>query len=112
MVLNFLAAQAQKFAPRTIMFDKDRGSEIFLRALGGRYERITRGAVTGFNPLRLPDNAVNRAFLRDWLSGLVEASAEEEPVIGHGGGRIERLTRAAVWAEGPAKCAGCGVEGE
>jgi type IV secretion system protein VirB4 len=81
VVLNFLAAQAQKFAPRTILFDKDRGSEIFLRALGGRYERITRGAPTGFNPLRLPDNAVNRAFLRDWLGGLVEATSEEEGAI-------------------------------
>ncbi len=82
VVLNFLAAQAQKFSPRTILFDKDRGSEIFLRALGGRYERITRGAPTGFNPLRLPDNAVNRAFVRDWLSILVEADgAEEEAAI-------------------------------
>ena len=67
VVLNFLAAQAQKFAPRTILFDKDRGAEIFLRALGGRYERITRGAPTGFNPLRCPTTPVNRAFLRDWL---------------------------------------------
>jgi len=81
VVMNFLAAQAQKFSPRTVMFDKDRGSEIFLRALGGRYERITRGAPTGFNPLRLPDTAVNRAFIRDWLSVLVEATAEEEAVI-------------------------------
>ena len=82
VVLNFLAAQAQKFAPRTILFDKDRGSEIFLRALGGRYERIARGAATGFNPLALPDTAVNRAFLRDWLTGLLEASgAEEETAI-------------------------------
>lgn len=81
VVLNFLAAQAQKFTPRTILFDKDRGSEIFLRALGGRYERITRGAPTGFNPLRLPDNAVNRAFLRDWLGVVLEAKPEEEGVI-------------------------------
>jgi type IV secretion system protein VirB4 len=82
VVLNFLAAQAQKFSPRTILFDKDRGSEIFLRALGGRYERINRGAPTGFNPLRLPDNAGNRAFLRDWLSNILEANgAEEETAI-------------------------------
>jgi len=78
VVLNFLAAQAQKFAPRTILFDKDRGSEIFLRALGGRYERLTRGAPTGFNPLRLPDTPVNRAFIRDWLSVLLEANGGEE----------------------------------
>src|SRR5689334_2441948 len=82
VVLNFLAAQAQKFSPRTILFDKDRGSEIFVRALGGRYERITRGTPTGFNPLRLPDTAVNRAFLRDWLCVLLEVTdAEEETAI-------------------------------
>jgi type IV secretion system protein VirB4 len=82
VVLNFLAAQSQKFSPRTIMFDKDRGSEIFLRALGGRYERITRGAPTGFNPLRLPDNALNRAFIREWLANLLDANgAEEETAI-------------------------------
>jgi type IV secretion system protein VirB4 len=82
VVLNFLAAQAQKFAPRTILFDKDRGSEIFLRGLGGRYEKIARGTRTGFNPLLLPDSAVNRAFLRDWLGCLLEASgAEEEATI-------------------------------
>ena len=78
VVLNFLAAQAQKFSPRTILFDKDRGSEIFLRSLGGRYERLTRGAATGFNPLRLPDNALNRAFIRDWLAGILEAEGGEE----------------------------------
>ena len=82
VVLNFLAAQSQKFAPRTIMFDKDRGSEIFLRALGGRYERITRGARTGFNPLRLPDNALNRAFIRDWLTNLLDVNgADEETAV-------------------------------
>ncbi len=78
VLLNFLAAQAQRYAPRTILFDKDRGSEIFLRAIGGRYEKITRGAATGFNPLQLPDSASNRAFIRDWLACLLEASGSEE----------------------------------
>ena len=78
VVLNFLVAQAQKFAPRTILFDKDRGSEIFLRALGGRYEKLSRGTPTGFNPLRLPDLPMNRAFLRDWLSCLLMPEGPEE----------------------------------
>lgn len=78
VVLNFLVAQAQKFAPRTILFDKDRGSEIFLRGLGGRYEKLNRGMPTGFNPLRLPDTPVNRSFLRDWLTCLLEPSGPEE----------------------------------
>lgn len=81
VVLNFLAAQAQKMEPRTILFDKDRGSEIFLRALGGRYERISRGRPTGLNPLGIADSPVNRAFLRDWLGCLLEASGAEEETI-------------------------------
>jgi type IV secretion system protein VirB4 len=78
VVLNFLAAQAQKFAPRLVLFDKDRGAEIFVRAIGGAYARITAGQPTGFNPLALPDTAGNRAFLRDWLGVLLDADGPEE----------------------------------
>ena len=78
VVMNFLAAQAQKFAPRTILFDKDRGAEVFVRGIGGRYSRIAAGEPTGFNPLALPDNAVNRAFLREWLGVMLKASGPEE----------------------------------
>jgi type IV secretion system protein VirB4 len=78
VVLNFLAAQAQKFSPRTVFFDKDRGAEIFLRAVGGHYARMQPGEPTGFNPLALPDTAVNRAFLRDWLGVMLAASGPEE----------------------------------
>ncbi|GGN50777.1 MAG: type VI secretion protein [Novosphingobium sp.] len=78
VVMNFLAAQAQKFAPRTILFDKDRGAEVFLRGIGGTYSRIAAGYPTGFNPLSLPDTATNRAFLRDWLAVLLDAKGPEE----------------------------------
>jgi type IV secretion system protein VirB4 len=78
VVLNFLAAQAQKFSPRTILFDKDRGSEVFVRAIGGVYSRITAGLPTGFNPLAMPDTMTNRAFLRDWLGVLLCANGTEE----------------------------------
>lgn len=78
VVLNFLTAQAQKFSPRTIFFDKDRGAEIFLRGIGGHYSRITPGEPSGFNPLRLADNAANRAFLRDWVGSLLDPQTPEE----------------------------------
>ncbi|MEQ8411066.1 MAG: VirB4 family type IV secretion/conjugal transfer ATPase [Erythrobacter sp.] len=78
VVMNFLAAQAQKFKPRTILFDKDRGAELFIRGIGGRYDRINPGEPTGFNPLALPDTAANRAFLRDWLGVLLKADGPEE----------------------------------
>ncbi|NCP13354.1 MAG: VirB4 family type IV secretion/conjugal transfer ATPase [Sphingomonadales bacterium] len=78
VVMNFLAAQAQKFKPRTILFDKDRGAELFIRGIGGRYSRIAPGDPTGFNPLSLPDSPANRAFLRDWLAVLLNAQGPEE----------------------------------
>ena len=78
VVMNFLAAQAQKFDPRTILFDKDRGAEVFIRGIGGTYSRMAPGHPTGFNPLSLPDSAANRAFLRDWLGVLLEARGPEE----------------------------------
>jgi type IV secretion system protein VirB4 len=82
VVMNFLAAQAQKFSPRTVLFDKDRGAELFIRGIGGRYDAIRSGEPTGFNPLALPDTPANRAFLRDWLGVLLKAEgAEEEAII-------------------------------
>ncbi|RJY09861.1 VirB4 family type IV secretion/conjugal transfer ATPase [Aurantiacibacter aquimixticola] len=78
VVMNFLAAQAQKFAPRTILFDKDRGAELFVRGISGSYDRIRSGEPTGFNPLALPDTPGNRGFLRDWLSVLLQAEGPEE----------------------------------
>lgn len=86
VVLNFLAAQAQKLKPRTVVFDKDRGAEIFVRAIGGRYASLRAGVATGFNPLQLPDSPGNRAFLRTWMARLVAPAsgpltADEEATI-------------------------------
>ena len=78
VVMNFLAAQAQKFSPRTILFDKDRGAELFVRGICGRYDSIRSGEPTGFNPLALPDTPGNKAFLRDWLGVLLKAEGPEE----------------------------------
>ena len=65
VVMNFLTAQAQKFSPRTILFDKDRGAELFIRGIGGRYDRLSAGEPTGFNPLALPDTATNSQTAAD-----------------------------------------------
>ena len=76
VLMNFLCAQAQKFRPRTFFFDKDRGAEIFIRALGGVYTIIDPGEKCGFNPLQLDDNGENRSFLLDWLKVLVTLHGE------------------------------------
>ncbi len=76
VVLGFLLAQARKFDPRIVFFDKDRGAEIFLRAIGGRYDSIRPGQATGFNPLMLADSPSNRAFLAEWTARLVTPPGE------------------------------------
>ncbi|HWT13507.1 MAG TPA: VirB4 family type IV secretion/conjugal transfer ATPase [Allosphingosinicella sp.] len=68
VVLNFLLAQARKFRPRIIFFDKDRGAELFIRAIGGRYDLLRPGTPSGLNPLQLDDNPINRQFLIEWLA--------------------------------------------
>ncbi|MBI1360123.1 MAG: VirB4 family type IV secretion/conjugal transfer ATPase [Alphaproteobacteria bacterium] len=76
VVMNFLIAQSERFEPRVVFFDKDRGAEIFLRAMGGRYDLIRPGIRTAFNPLQLSDTPANRRFLQAWTAKLVTANGE------------------------------------
>ena len=70
-LLTFLTAQAQRFKPRVAYFDKDRGAEAFIRAIGGRYDVLAPGTPSGFNPLALTDTGENRAFIAEWLGTLL-----------------------------------------
>jgi type IV secretion system protein VirB4 len=78
VVLNFLLAQARKYRPRIIFFDKDRGAELFIRAIGGRYDLLRPGTPSGLNPLQVEDNAANRQFLIDWLALLAGGADIDE----------------------------------
>lgn len=53
-----------------MIFDKDRGLEILVRALGGEYHALRNGEPTGFNPLQLPVSPGNIEFLKVWLQVL------------------------------------------
>lgn len=74
VMMNFLMAQAQKYDCRMFFFDKDRGAEIFIRALGGKYSVIEPSGNTGFNPLLLEDSHANRTFLAEWMRTMALAS--------------------------------------
>ena len=78
VVLNFLLAQARKYRPRIIFFDKDRGAELFIRAIGGQYDLLRPGVPSGLNPLQLEDHAGNRQFLIDWIGVLAGGVSVEE----------------------------------
>lgn len=85
-LMTFLIAQAERLRPRIAYFDKDRGAEPFIRAIGGRYDVIAPGEPTGFNPLALADTGENRAFLAEWLATLLRGD----------GGALDAEDRAIV----------------
>jgi type IV secretion system protein VirB4 len=65
--IGFLLAMLARQGATQIVFDKDRGLEILIRALGGAYCPLRNGEVTGFNPLKLPPTPLNVEFLKSWL---------------------------------------------
>ncbi|MFU0505737.1 VirB4 family type IV secretion/conjugal transfer ATPase [Pseudaminobacter sp. NGMCC 1.201702] len=74
VALTFLLAQAFRVRPepKAVFFDKDRGAEIFIRAVSGSYEVLQPGRPTGFNPLQLENNASNRVFLLRLLKAMLQ----------------------------------------
>ena len=88
VLMTFLCAQAQRVRPRLVYFDKDRGAEIFIRAIDGKYTVVRHGRQTGLNPLQLPDKPENRAFLQEWIGIMATIgtgqplSAQERSIIG------------------------------
>ncbi|MDZ4053246.1 MAG: VirB4 family type IV secretion/conjugal transfer ATPase [Phenylobacterium sp.] len=71
VLLGFLMAQAQKFNPTVVAFDKDRGMEIAIRAMGGRYLPLKTGEPSGFNPFQLEPTKPNLMFLKQFVCALV-----------------------------------------
>lgn len=76
LLTGFLIAQSMKFGGKRVIFDKDRGLEICVRAMGGVYERIKPGIRTGFNPCQLEDSPENRAFLYSLLKQMLTVNHE------------------------------------
>ncbi|HHY0626552.1 TPA: VirB4 family type IV secretion/conjugal transfer ATPase [Vibrio parahaemolyticus] len=68
VALGLLYCQAQKYAQNnpfsTVFFDKDRGAEVMIRALGGHYLRVEDGKPSGFNPFQMDATSRNISFLK------------------------------------------------
>ncbi len=69
--MGFHLAMAVKHGATQIVFDKDQGLEVLVRALGGAYCPLVSGIPTGLNPLQLPATPDNVLFLKHWLRTLV-----------------------------------------
>jgi type IV secretion system protein VirB4 len=71
VLIGFLVCMNQKLNTTQIIFDKDYGLEILIRALGGCYFSIQHKKKTGLNPLQLEPTDANVAFMSQWLQRLV-----------------------------------------
>ena len=69
--IGFLVAMLSRQGTTQVIFDKDRGLEILVRALNGEYLPLKSGVPTGFNPLQLPPVPANLEFLKVWLRSLL-----------------------------------------
>jgi type IV secretion/conjugal transfer VirB4 family ATPase len=68
VLLAHLLLEAQKFGAggerfNTVFFDKDRGAELLIRRLGGKYLAVKNGRPTGFNPFQMEPSPENLLFL-------------------------------------------------
>ena len=89
-LFSFLIAQSLRHQKlKAFFFDRNKGAEIFTLAVGGKYitmngkeKNINNDTfLTHLNPLKMPDTAVNRAFLRRWLAmitGQSDVVSEDE----------------------------------
>ena len=80
VALTFLLAQAMRVSPtpKAVFFDKDRGAEIFVRAMGGAYEVLSPGTPTGFNPLQLENTGPNRDFLLRLFKAMLQKNGQSD----------------------------------
>ena len=87
VLIGFLVAMLARQGATQIIFDKDRGLEILVRALGGTYLPLKNGVPTGFNPLQLEPTPAHIEFLKVWLRALVRGltplSVREEADLDH-----------------------------
>jgi len=62
---------------RILFFDKDRGAEILVRALGGRYRQLQRGQPTGFNPFQWEPTESTVKFVEQLVMQCARRSPDE-----------------------------------
>lgn len=74
-----LLAQTQKFSQpekgkvlSCVLFDKDLGASVGVRAMGGRYYALKNGVPSGFNPFQMEPTPNNLTFLETLIKQLVK----------------------------------------
>ncbi|CAJ5661684.1 type IV secretion/conjugal transfer ATPase [Burkholderia pseudomallei] len=93
----FLLAMATKFGLTAVLYDKDRGTEIAIRAMGGIYTVFRRGEATGLNPFQMPPDESVLDFWERLVHKLVDTglplSAKEELDISRAVREVARMEK-------------------
>lgn len=109
VLLGWMLSQLQKYRANsptgftTVFFDKDRGAEILIRAMGGRYLAVKNGQPTGFQPFQMEPTERNIQFLERWVAercrgeasegSRVRLSASDEARISHAVRTVMRMPK-------------------
>lgn len=93
--LGHLLTQARKFRATAAVFDKDRGMQSTIRAMGGVYFALQMGMSTGWNPLQMDPTPRNLTFMKRLMVQLAsrgekEASLKDQRDISTA---VDRLTQ-------------------
>jgi type IV secretion system protein VirB4 len=99
VLIGFLMSMLTRQGVTQIVFDKDRGLEILVRALGGVYLPLTTGTPTGFNPLTLDPTPLHLDFLKAWLRTLVRRSPTDESLSAREAADLDQALRATLQLE-------------
>lgn len=94
----FLMMNLFKYGTQMVAFDKDRGMEIAIRAFGGKYLSLERGAPTGFAPFKMEPTPETLLFWAELIafctrSGNGELKASEDAQIRHAVQAVGSLPR-------------------
>jgi type IV secretion system protein VirB4 len=77
--IGFMISMLAGQGATQVVFDKDQGLEILVRALGGVYLPLSPGEPTGFNPLQLDPTHANIEFQKAWLRMLARGTVPFTP---------------------------------
>jgi type IV secretion system protein VirB4 len=94
VLIGFMVSMNKKLDVTQVIFDKDYGLEILIRALGGCYLSIQNKKKTGFNPLQLEPTPDNMEFMSQWLQQLVKNP--DKPLTVRESKDLERALQAVI----------------
>lgn len=98
--IGFMISMLAGQGATQVVFDKDQGLEILVRALGGAYLALRPGEPTGFNPLQIDPTPVNVEFLKAWIRMLARGIA---PLTTREHTDLDQALRGTLALERPAR---------